>query len=130
MPEPDTTEKVGMTVTPTFTLVKAEDFRSIYSNNVGFQTGPFDFSLTFGEVTEVDQSRQVGTITQRVRVTMSPLHAKLFAILMAAQIKGYQQSFGEIKIPADVLTPQASPEVRSQASESKNRSRAGRARKS
>ncbi len=119
MPEPETTEAESGSVTPTFTLAKAEDFRSIYANNVGFQTGPFDFTLTFGEVTEVDQSRQVGTITQRVKVTMSPLHAKLFAILMATQIKGYQQSFGEIKIPPGLLSTQASPEVQSQASEVK-----------
>ncbi len=86
-----------------FKNVKGSDYRSVYANNAMFQTGPFDFNIFFGEVAELDESRQIGLVEQHVRVTMSPLHAKLFAALMLHQVRGYEAQFGKINIPPGMI---------------------------
>jgi Protein of unknown function (DUF3467) len=76
----------------------------VYANNAMFQVGPFDFNIFFGEVAELDESHQIGLVEQHVRVTMSPLHAKLFAALIVQQIKAYEAQFGKINIPPGMIT--------------------------
>jgi hypothetical protein len=86
--------------------VKAPDFRTIYSNNVGFTAALFDFGMIFGEVTDVEQTgADVGTITveQKVRVVMTPLHAKVFLQVAANQLRAYEEKFGELKVPEQLL---------------------------
>ena len=93
-----------------FTLVKTPEYRRFYANNVSFATGVFDFNLTFGHIVEVDNARETGTIEQKATVSMSPLHAKLFAVMFSQQIKGYEATFGEIRIPANIIDNPPTPE--------------------
>ena len=88
-----------------FVNIKLPDFKSVYANNVTFSTGPFDFSMTFGDIVEVDQPTLTATVEQRVRVVMSPLHARIFALGLVAQIRAYEQNFGKIVIPPAMITP-------------------------
>jgi hypothetical protein len=93
-----------------YTNVKAPDFRSIYSNNVTFSVALFDFSMVFGEVIEAEQvSETIGklTVEQKVKIIMSPLHAKIFVQMAAVQLRAYEQRFGEIKFPPGSLVPEA-----------------------
>jgi hypothetical protein len=93
-----------------FENIKEPDFRSIYANNALFQTGPFDFNIIFGEVMDVDADRQAGIVHQHVRVTMSPLHAKLFVWLMWQQVRAFETQFGKINVPPGMIqTPEAPP---------------------
>jgi len=86
----------------TIELVKAPDFKHIYSNHANFVTGVFDFSIIFGEIVEIDKAKQIAKVEQRVRIAMSPIQAKLFVSSFDQQIKAYEKNFGEIKMP-DVL---------------------------
>ena len=97
-----------------FENVKGPDFISIYAKNAKFQTGPFDFSFTFGEVTEVNAERHVAIVEQSVRLTMSPLHAKTFAALLVNQLKAFEAQFGKINTPPGLIgtPPKAGTECR------------------
>jgi hypothetical protein len=90
-----------------FKNVRASDFRSIYSNNAAFQVGVFDFSIFFGEVMGVDESSQTLMIEQRVKIIMSPLHAKIFINTALQQLNALEERFGEIKIPPGVIAESA-----------------------
>ena|ERR1700693_1447355 len=111
MPEnPENKEEQAETIHQ-FKNVKAPDYRTVYSNNALFQTGPFDFNIIFGEISGLDSSGQVGLVEQHVRVTMSPLHAKLFAALVLQQVRGYEAQFGKINIPPGMIQTPAPTEV-------------------
>jgi hypothetical protein len=97
MPEQTTTSYIN---------TRASDFRSVYSNNANFNTTLFDFSIIFGEVIEASQiDERSGTVTveQKVKIIMSPLHAKIFIGTLVGQLQAYEQRFGEIKIPDETL---------------------------
>jgi len=83
--------------------IRDKDFRSIYSNNAAFQVGIFDYSIFFGEVVAVDQSGESMTVEQRVKVTMAPLHAKIFVYSAVQQLRAYEKQFGEIKVPEGLI---------------------------
>lgn len=91
---------------PEFKNVKVPDFKSIYANQAAFQSGPFDFAITFGEITQVDMIEETAIVEQRVRVTMSPLHSKIFATLFSQQVRAFEAKFGEIIIPPGILAGQ------------------------
>jgi hypothetical protein len=82
-----------------FNNVKSSDFRSIYTNNTAFQLNAFDIGIIFGEIVEANEQTSVATVEQRVRIVMSPLHAKIFALVMLQNIQNYESRFGEIKLP-------------------------------
>ncbi len=96
----------------TYTTVKAPDFRSMYSNNVTFSAALFDFSMIFGEVVEAEQTSATTanlTVEQKVKIVMSPLHAKVFLDVAVRQLRNYELRFGEIKFPAG-MSPQETSE--------------------
>ena len=78
-------------------IKRASDFRSIYSNNTAFNTSAFDFAMTFGEILDAGGGHLY--VEQRVRVVMSPLHAKIFAAIFMNNVHNYEAQFGEIKVP-------------------------------
>jgi hypothetical protein len=82
------------------TNIKVPDFRSVYANNTAFNTSTFDFSMTFGEISGIQEGRL--TVEQHTKVTMSPIHAKVFLQVLAQQISQFEQQFGEIKLPMSV----------------------------
>jgi hypothetical protein len=82
-----------------FINVKSPLYRSVYSNQTAFGSSAFDFSMTFGELVEVDSEKKRVTVEQQVRVTMSPLHFKIFVATCYTQLKGYEESFGPIHVP-------------------------------
>jgi hypothetical protein len=86
------------TIVLQFNNVKSPDFRSVYANNTAFQMNAFDISLIFGEILEANEQTSIATVEQRVRIVMSPLHAKLFSLVMLQ--KTYEGRFGEIRVPA------------------------------
>ena|SRR5947208_11041102 len=97
--------------------IKAADFRSIYSNNAAFQVGLFDYSIFFGEVVGVGLERESITVEQKVKVIMSPLHAKIFVFTALQQLQALEKQWGTIEIPEGIVggnipfvEPQSEPE--------------------
>src|SRR5438045_572320 len=98
-------KKVQQGVT-NYKYVNAPDFRTIYSNNAHFYSHLFDFSIMFGEVTNVEQiDENTGNVIveDKVKITMSPLQAKIFVAVAQRQLQAYEQRFGELKFPAGVV---------------------------
>lgn len=79
-------------------IKRASDFRSIYTNHTAFNTSAFDFVMIFGEI--LDSGAGNLYVEQKVRIVMSPLHAKIFAAIFMNNVRNYEAQFGEIKIPA------------------------------
>jgi hypothetical protein len=81
---------------------RAADFRSFYANNTAFAMSPFDFNLIFGEIVGAKDRKMV--VEQKVKVIMSPLHAKIFVQVMVENLKQFEATFGEIKLPEGAVT--------------------------
>src|SRR5271165_4367010 len=84
---------------------RASDFRSIYSNHTTFTTSAFDFVMTFGEISESAEGEL--SVEQKVRVIMSPLHAKIFAAIISNNVRNFEARFGRIQIPVPSETGEA-----------------------
>jgi hypothetical protein len=97
MPEQTQEEKVSVK------YIQAPEYRSMYTNSAAFQLGPYDVGISFGEVVEVDQKNEIATVEQRVKVMMSPLHAKILTMQMVEQIKAFENNFGKIVIPPGMV---------------------------
>jgi len=69
---------------------------SIYANNAEINVTTWDFRFRFGEIETL--SPQAITVAERVRVVMSPQHAKVFSRVLAENIAKYEQAFGEIAV--------------------------------
>ncbi|PYX42551.1 MAG: hypothetical protein DMG83_20500 [Acidobacteria bacterium] len=71
---------------------------SIYANNAEIAVTTWDFRFKFGEIEKISENEI--TVAERVRVVMSPQHAKVFCTLLAEHVAKYEQAFGEIVIEA------------------------------
>ena len=87
---------------------RSSDFRSIYTNHTAFNVSAFDFAMTFGEI--LDGGGGHLYIDQKLRVVMSPLHAKILAFIMMNNLKNYEAKFGEIKVPQPEPEEGATPQ--------------------
>jgi hypothetical protein len=81
-----------------FNNIKNENYQSVYVNNTTFQTTAFDFGMIFGEIIEIDGVEATATVDQKVRVVMSPLHAKIFGLILMQNVQQFEAKFGEIKL--------------------------------
>ena len=77
---------------------KASDFRSIYVNSALFSISAFDFSFVFGELEGLDENNRL-VIEQKIKVIMSPLHTKIFALSLLQNIQNYEKQFGVVRVP-------------------------------
>ena len=103
MPKKSKSEQIGVRYKPEDILnTKTPDFRSIYSNNVAFAISAFDVSLIFGEIAGNEEGKL--HVEQMIRVTMSPQHAKVLALIMMENIKTYETTVGPITIPTQLPT--------------------------
>jgi hypothetical protein len=84
-----------------FHNTKADDYRTVYSNNVAFAVSAFDVSLIFGEIAGVEADAL--EVIQRVRITMSPQQAKVLAKVLVENLKAYEEKIGVIPIPPALL---------------------------
>ena len=74
---------------------------SIYSNVIQVTVSVFDFRLTFGERLSSTQERF--EIKAVARVYMSPQHAKSVAMVLTRQVEKYEQQFGSIHLPNEIM---------------------------
>lgn len=79
------------------TIVRANNYISIYSNNAQLQMSAFDMRMIFGESSSAENGQQ---IEQKISIVMSLHHAKVFAQMLSENIKLYEETVGELKLPA------------------------------
>jgi hypothetical protein len=79
----------------------ATDYRTYYTNNTAFALTAFDINLIFGQMIGIEDGKAV--IEQGLKVIMSPLHAKIFLSVLGENLKQFEDRFGEIKLPEEVL---------------------------
>jgi hypothetical protein len=72
-----------------------------YANNTQVSWTNFDVRMLFGEV--VDNQPDKIVVEQRAQVTVSYLEAKLLILLLTQAVTRHEATFGEIKIPAEML---------------------------
>lgn len=81
--------------------IRSSDFVSKYANNAAVLATFFDLNITFGEAQGVEAG--VLNIEQSVKISMSLAHAKILALLLWQQVDAYEQRFGALAIPAEVM---------------------------
>lgn len=106
---------------PAFTYIRDAHFRSVYCNNTNFTSTAFDFNMTFCEIMKVDPTGEHVEAEERVKVVMSPLHFKIFAVVCAQNLKNYEDRFGAIALPGGgsggVVVPGAPSQPETQPTE-------------
>ena len=73
-----------------------ESAPSIYANNTEVAITTWDVRLKFGEIEKITENEIL--VAERVRIAMSPQHAKVFSRLLAEHIDKYEKAFGEIQV--------------------------------
>jgi uncharacterized protein DUF3467 len=87
---------------PEPTFVMDPEFKNIYANFVVAQFTPFDISLSLGEAIGIDsQGKQL--VNQKGRLTMAAQEAKIVMLILANTVRLYEQQFGELKIPTNLM---------------------------
>jgi len=82
-------------------IQRSPDFRSLYVNNTKFGVTPFEFAFIMGEISEAVDGKPY--VDQKIRLLMTPLHAKIFMLILAQNMHNYEQQFGEVVIPPPFL---------------------------
>jgi len=77
------------------------DHQEFYANNIRAGLSPWDASLHFGVI--VDRPHVVPSIEERVTVRLSPQTLKVLSIIVPAIAAQWEQRFGSIPLPADLL---------------------------
>jgi hypothetical protein len=77
---------------------KSDDFQRIYANNVHLSASIFDFSLTFGEITDDETPEGKSIVEQSVRIVLSKEMTKVLSALLDTNIKAYEEHYGEIVV--------------------------------
>jgi hypothetical protein len=73
---------------------RSNSYAEVYSNSVELKMSVFDFELVFGKILTGDEKKLV--IEERVSVSMSPQHAKVFLKVLSDNVKNYEMRFGPI----------------------------------
>jgi hypothetical protein len=76
--------------------VRESQYREIYSNVSQTSMSPFDITLLFQKMSELDPGK-LG-ITDLMSVTMSPQHFKGFVRSLNETLAAYEQAFGKLTI--------------------------------
>jgi hypothetical protein len=79
---------------------RSADFTSVYSNSARITVNLWDFRMLFGELEEA--TPELLKVTEGVKVIMSPQHVKVFLKVLERNVRKYEETFGEIKLPPGV----------------------------
>jgi hypothetical protein len=64
---------------------------------VAFAMSVFDFSFIFGEIS--GSEGETVTVEQKIKITMSPQHAKVLAMILIQNLKTYEETIVPIILP-------------------------------
>lgn len=83
--------------------VRSDDFVTFYANSAHIEITVWDVQLIFGELV---RSGDKVVAEQRVRVIMSPQHAKALAGILNTNVREYESKIGPITLPQAETNPQ------------------------
>jgi Protein of unknown function (DUF3467) len=86
----------------TSAFARANDFRSVYSNNVQLENSVWDLKLIFGIL---DQRHGKQNVEQHTSVSMNWIQAKLLIYFLQMSMTFFEAENGLIKIPPSILPP-------------------------
>ncbi len=90
--------------------LKADGFRTVYSNGTVMGISPWDVQITFSQSSGIGDGRKV---LDEVTIIQSPVHAKAMLKSLAKTIAIYEQGFGVIYEPekdgSKIKAPEAKP---------------------
>jgi hypothetical protein len=69
-----------------------------YADSVQFMTNIYGFTLEFGTI----QPEQEGAPRPRVRIKMSPQHAKIMALQLLRNVQEYETRVGKVNMPDEL----------------------------
>ncbi|MGA9647560.1 MAG: DUF3467 domain-containing protein [Candidatus Korobacteraceae bacterium] len=104
MPPEENANNVTAVPTPEMEVIRAADYKTIYTNHVQGGVTPFDISLEIGEAGGYNKHTNKWTVDLKAKVTMSPTEAKVVLAILAGTIKSFEEQFGPISIPHAVQT--------------------------
>ena len=81
--------------------VRAPNYQELYVNQSEFGITPWDMQIMLGRIQ--GKLPEGFTLEELVMITMSPHHAKAFMMALAANVRAWEQSFGEIQLPQAVV---------------------------
>lgn len=79
----------------------AQNFVSVYANDVNMLMTPWDFRLRFGQIDNVDPAKNTAEITVLADVRLSPQHVKTLVRVLTGLVEAYENSVGPIPQPGD-----------------------------
>jgi hypothetical protein len=83
-----------------------EDFVSLYSNHVWFESSAWDLNLVFGQL---DLSKGPNVVRQHTAIALSWMQAKLLAHYIEVNILIHEGKDGEVQIPPYLRPPEIPP---------------------
>jgi hypothetical protein len=83
------------------TAKRADDFVSLYVNNVQFGYTRFDFQIMLGRV-EISRDENHNHVKETAVLTMTPEYAKAFLNDFSRVLADYEKQHGELKIRPDI----------------------------
>jgi len=84
----------------------AEEFDSLYANNVQLEQSVWDLKLIFGQL---DQQSQGGVVEQHTAMTIPWIQAKVMSYFINLHVEVYELVNGKIRVPNEVLPPAPVP---------------------
>lgn len=87
-----------------FRIITEKEVPDVYTDSVAFEIGVYGVTLEFGK-TRKPPPGHAGKIPHfpRVRIHMSPQHAKVMALLFSKNMRAYEEQVGKILIPQGLL---------------------------
>lgn len=96
-------QKIGE-VRNTNTVLRPDNYQTLYSNQVKIRLTAWDISLIFGKNVEFEPGKS--GILELCEITLAPGQLKTLATSLVETIKAFEETFGEIKIdPAFTADP-------------------------
>jgi hypothetical protein len=92
--EENATKEVSLMATKPIIRRQAEDYKMIYANNAQVGTAVYDIHIDLALTLEVRDDAMV--VEDKLRVYMSPAHAKALCTLLAGSVFTYEQNFGAL----------------------------------
>jgi hypothetical protein len=97
---PEKTDAPGPAAIPKVEFVRREDFSSVYSNNVQFESFATDLKIIFGEQS-LEEGKSI--VEQHTAVRITWLQAKLLAYFLNVQVAANEREHGKVSIPKALL---------------------------
>ena len=91
---------------------REDDFQIIYANVCRGSYSPFDLSITFSTMVEINPGTPV--VMEKVQVTMSPGFAKSMLSLLKNTVDKYETQFGSVNIVPgtdEIVSIEAKPAI-------------------